>query len=343
MLLPQPVDLTSLVLRTDFSADPAWELLQAAIDSSDEYPSDTYVSEPAYAGVTVQALVDADAEASDDDKLTYLFLADATTMIDDEQPQLAVDLYTGPGRQEGAVGDLCVGQAVAGEDGDLALLGGELGEGVACGRRDRVGYPAGAQFRFRPPGPRRGAQVAERLQCGREDGFGLVDAPLPAQPLPVVEPQLGPLERPLLPGRLGQCLVEVRLGLGGFGEQPAGAGRELVQPGDAGLVHRGQRAFDQRPGFEPTFRSYRGRGEVGDAQVGHVVVQWRAVGVEEVAKLGVGRQVTALGERRHSCGVAGAGGGPPVIPPVGGHPRLGPERPSLFPVAAQGEEPCRAE
>ena len=98
MLLPQPVDLTSLVLRTDFSADPAWELLQAAIDSSDEYPSDTYVSEPAYAGVTVQALVDADAEASDDDKLTYLFLADATTMIDDEQPLLAVDLYTEPGR-----------------------------------------------------------------------------------------------------------------------------------------------------------------------------------------------------------------------------------------------------
>jgi len=32
--------------------------------------------------VTVQALVDADAAASDDDKLTYLFLADATTITE---------------------------------------------------------------------------------------------------------------------------------------------------------------------------------------------------------------------------------------------------------------------
>jgi Domain of unknown function (DUF6924) len=58
----------------------------------------TYVSDPVYAGVTVQALVDIDAAASDDDKLTYLFLADATTMTDDQHPLLAVDLYTDPGR-----------------------------------------------------------------------------------------------------------------------------------------------------------------------------------------------------------------------------------------------------
>jgi hypothetical protein len=87
-----------LVLRTDFSDDTAWDLLQAAIDSSHAYRNATYVSDPAYAGVTIQALVDADAAASDDDKLTYLFLADAATMTDAEHPLLAVDLYTQPGR-----------------------------------------------------------------------------------------------------------------------------------------------------------------------------------------------------------------------------------------------------
>jgi hypothetical protein len=97
--LPQPDDLTSLVLRTDFSDDTAWDELQAAIDSSNAYRNATYVSDPIYAGATVQALVDADAAASDDDKLTYLFLADATTMTDDEHPLLAVDLDIEPGRR----------------------------------------------------------------------------------------------------------------------------------------------------------------------------------------------------------------------------------------------------
>ncbi|WP_147457036.1 DUF6924 domain-containing protein [Micromonospora pisi] len=96
--LPQPRDLTSLVLRSDFRDEAAWTALMAAIDDLDPYPNATYVSDPAYAGVTVQALVDVDAAASDDDKLTYLFLADATTMADDEHPLLAVDLYDEPGR-----------------------------------------------------------------------------------------------------------------------------------------------------------------------------------------------------------------------------------------------------
>jgi hypothetical protein len=69
--LPQPDDLTSLILRTDFSDDTAWDVLQAAIDSSDAYRNATYFSDPAYAGVTVQVLVDADA-AANDNKLTYI-------------------------------------------------------------------------------------------------------------------------------------------------------------------------------------------------------------------------------------------------------------------------------
>jgi hypothetical protein len=94
LVLPQPEDLHSLVLRTDFSNDAAWAELHAALASEGA----TLVSEPRFAGVTAQALVNADAEADEDDKLTYLFLADATTMTDGEHLLLAIDLYVEPGR-----------------------------------------------------------------------------------------------------------------------------------------------------------------------------------------------------------------------------------------------------
>jgi hypothetical protein len=96
--LPPPDDLTSLVLRTDFSDDAAWDALKAAIDCRDTHRSATYVSDRTYDRVTVQALVDIDAAASDDDKLTYVFLADTNAMTDEEHPLLAVDLYTEPSR-----------------------------------------------------------------------------------------------------------------------------------------------------------------------------------------------------------------------------------------------------
>jgi hypothetical protein len=96
--LPQPDDLRSLVLRVDFGDDMAWDMLQAAIDGFDEYRHATYVSDREFAGVSVQALVEMDAAASDGEKVTYLFLADATCMTDDEHPLLAVDLYAEPGR-----------------------------------------------------------------------------------------------------------------------------------------------------------------------------------------------------------------------------------------------------
>jgi hypothetical protein len=92
--LPQPDDLSSLVLRTDFTDDAAWVQLQATIGAEGA----TYVSDVRYAGVTIQALIKADAAAADDDKLTYLFIADATTTADTERTLLAVDLYDEPGR-----------------------------------------------------------------------------------------------------------------------------------------------------------------------------------------------------------------------------------------------------
>jgi hypothetical protein len=98
MRLPQPDDLTSLVVRTDFNNDVAWEAVRSAIDDASEYGLATYVSDSAYDGVRIQALVDADAAASDEEKLTYVFLADTVTMVEPEHALLAVDLYDEPGR-----------------------------------------------------------------------------------------------------------------------------------------------------------------------------------------------------------------------------------------------------
>ncbi|MFI5909726.1 DUF6924 domain-containing protein [Dactylosporangium sp. NPDC051541] len=92
--LPQPGELTSLVLRTDFSDDEAWREVQAAY--GDDHA--TYVDDPAYDGATIADLVDADGDAGEDDKVFDLFVADATTMTDDEHPLLAIDLADEPGR-----------------------------------------------------------------------------------------------------------------------------------------------------------------------------------------------------------------------------------------------------
>ena len=98
MSLPQPDDLTSLVLRTDFSDDAVWEEVQAVIDGAHEYRQATYASDSRHAGASVQALIDADADAGEAEKLTSVFLADAETMADPEHALLAVDLYDEPGR-----------------------------------------------------------------------------------------------------------------------------------------------------------------------------------------------------------------------------------------------------
>ncbi|WP_157856524.1 MULTISPECIES: DUF6924 domain-containing protein [Streptomyces] len=45
MSLPQPDDLTSLVLRTDFGDEGAWDLVRAAVDAAGEYSFATYVSD----------------------------------------------------------------------------------------------------------------------------------------------------------------------------------------------------------------------------------------------------------------------------------------------------------
>ncbi|MFF0560838.1 DUF6924 domain-containing protein [Streptomyces sp. NPDC004266] len=98
MPLPQPDDLTSLVLRTDFGDDSAWDEVRAALDAAGEHPHATYVSELRYAGAEVRSLVDEETAADENDQIGDVFLADATTMNDPDHPLLAVDLSDEPGR-----------------------------------------------------------------------------------------------------------------------------------------------------------------------------------------------------------------------------------------------------
>ncbi|MFF0836728.1 MULTISPECIES: DUF6924 domain-containing protein [unclassified Streptomyces] len=98
MPLPQPDDLTSLVLRTDFSDDGAWDAVRAALDAADGYCHATYVSELRFACVGVRALVDEEAAADEEAQIIHVFLADAATMGDTHHPLLAVDLSDEPGR-----------------------------------------------------------------------------------------------------------------------------------------------------------------------------------------------------------------------------------------------------
>ncbi|MFF4660792.1 DUF6924 domain-containing protein [Streptomyces sp. NPDC001381] len=99
MALPPPDDLTSLVLRTDFSDDAAWDALRAAYDHHDDGPHATWVSDPRFAGADIPALIHEDTAADEDDRLTYVFLADARALADGpERFLLALDLYDEPGR-----------------------------------------------------------------------------------------------------------------------------------------------------------------------------------------------------------------------------------------------------
>ncbi|WP_435191587.1 DUF6924 domain-containing protein [Streptomyces sp. bgisy126] len=98
MPLPQPDDLTSLVLRTHFGDEGAWDSVRIALDAADDYPHATYVSELRFADVEVRALMAEEAAADEDEQIVYMFLADAVTMKDPGHPLLAVDLSDEPGR-----------------------------------------------------------------------------------------------------------------------------------------------------------------------------------------------------------------------------------------------------
>jgi hypothetical protein len=63
----------------------------------------------------------------------------------------------------------------------------------------------------------------------------------------------------------------------GVGEDAAGPGDELPEPGRGPSVEAAECALDDVASFDPPVGADRGGGEVCCTQVGGVIVQWRAV------------------------------------------------------------------
>jgi hypothetical protein len=93
MTLPTPEINESLLVRTDFSDDDAWESLRERLDEVEL----RYVDDPAFDGLTAAGLASLTRDRGEDE-LTYAFIADNVTMTDPEQSVLVVDLYDEPGR-----------------------------------------------------------------------------------------------------------------------------------------------------------------------------------------------------------------------------------------------------
>jgi len=84
------------VLRTDYSDDGAWERLCAAIQAPAEFRANvSFVSDPAYQGLTVTQIADL---LPADFGHPFIFIADETAIRHSEHPVLVVDLNEEPGR-----------------------------------------------------------------------------------------------------------------------------------------------------------------------------------------------------------------------------------------------------
>ncbi|MER6167624.1 DUF6924 domain-containing protein [Streptomyces violaceorubidus] len=108
--LPQSED--TLLIRTDFSDEAAWQALRVAVttpaedEADDDDDEDGFlamlhiVDEPAYEGLTTQEIV---ALAPEDDDL--LIVADQRAMTDPEMPLLAIHLRAPDDEDEDAEGE----------------------------------------------------------------------------------------------------------------------------------------------------------------------------------------------------------------------------------------------
>jgi hypothetical protein len=66
---------------------------------------------------------------------------------------------------------------------------------------------------------------------GAQDVLGLVDPAMPTQPLAGFKTELGSFERPLFARRIAEHVFGVGVGGGWVGEEAAGPGEQLAQPG----------------------------------------------------------------------------------------------------------------
>lgn len=86
----------SLLLRTDFTDDLAWNSLCDAIRKPNESGFRAYfdyVSDSSYDGLTVERLMN----IVDNEKHSFICVADRITLADPEQPILVIDCYDQPG------------------------------------------------------------------------------------------------------------------------------------------------------------------------------------------------------------------------------------------------------
>lgn len=98
-IIPKTKDLFSLVLRTDFSSEAAWDSICAAMQESVEgccgAEFRAYVeciSDRDYEGLTVEQLIPLATGHF------FMFVVDRTSLAHPERPILVVDLYDEPGR-----------------------------------------------------------------------------------------------------------------------------------------------------------------------------------------------------------------------------------------------------
>ncbi len=94
---PLPKSDDTLVVRTDYSDDQAWEAVCAAIRRPvGQFRANVeYVSDPAYDGLAAERLLALIPPASNH---AVIFVVDQTTLIHPERPVLVVDLEATPGR-----------------------------------------------------------------------------------------------------------------------------------------------------------------------------------------------------------------------------------------------------
>ncbi|MEP7289777.1 MAG: hypothetical protein ABI947_28845 [Chloroflexota bacterium] len=87
----------SLVLRTDYSDESAWQAICASIEQpAKEFKAHiNFVSNPEYAGITTEQVISLIPQGWNH---TFIFIVDRTTMSDPEHPILVMDLYTELGR-----------------------------------------------------------------------------------------------------------------------------------------------------------------------------------------------------------------------------------------------------
>jgi hypothetical protein len=92
-----PETSQSLVLRTDFNNEAAWQSLCAAIRMpvGDFRAYVDFVSDPEFDGVTADKLV---ALIPKDTHHSFAFIVDTVAVTQPDHPVLVVDLYCEPGR-----------------------------------------------------------------------------------------------------------------------------------------------------------------------------------------------------------------------------------------------------